>query len=257
MPELWNLQFGLVILATFVASAVSTSVGFGFGITLVSLLQFFISPVQIVGLGLLMSVANYLMRVLETRHTRTGGVALRVTLSGVLGVPLGVWLLGHADPLFLKRFFSVAIIAATVLLILAWRRYNHPRNVVASPRSVQVLSGALGGFMSGSANLGGFTIVLCSLVHDWNKALAHAVFSRYFLATTSASIMGMMLFGLYDRATVWAAFLLLPVVWVGHRIGLRLRAYIPEEQFRRYLMIFLAVLAVIGFVNTLWPGIET
>ncbi len=52
MPEPMSWQFGLLILATLTARALSTSVGFGFGVTLVSLLQFIISPVQIVGRGL-------------------------------------------------------------------------------------------------------------------------------------------------------------------------------------------------------------
>lgn len=250
MPEVMSWQFGLLILATMSASAVSTSVGFGFGITLVSLLQFFVAPVQIVGLGLMMSVANYLMRAVETRRVRSDGAALRVTLSGVLGVPLGVWLLRYADPLFLKRFFSVAVILTTILLPVLWRNSSRPDKASRFPRTVQVLTGTLGGFMSGSANLGGFTVVICGLLLDWNKTLAHAVFARYFLATTVASILGMMLVGLYDRETVWVAVALIPVVWMGHTIGLRLRTRIPERQFRRYLMAFLAILAVIGFLNT-------
>lgn len=169
MPDFLTWQFGLLVLATIMASAVSTSVGFGFGITLVSLLQFFVQPVQIVGLGLIMSLANYLMRVLETRKIRTDGIARRVAVSGVLGVPLGVGMLRFADPLFLKRFFSIAILTSTLLLMMVWRIRHRTRRGGGAPRMVEVLAGTLGGFMSGSANLGGFTIVFCSLIHDWRK----------------------------------------------------------------------------------------
>lgn len=81
---------------------------------------------------------------------------------------------------------------------------------------------------------------------------AHVVFSRYFLATTVAAIAGLMLCGLYDQTTVYTALGFVPVVWVGHAVGLSLRARIPEQQFRRYLMVFLAILAVAGFLNTIW-----
>ena len=255
MPDLLSWQFGLLVLATIMASAVSTSVGFGFGITLVSLLQFFVQPVQIVGLGLIMSLANYLMRVIETRDIRTDGIARRVTLSGVIGVPLGVGLLRMADPLFMKRFFSIAILTATVLLLMTWRMHHRARKDGRSARAVEMLMGTIGGFMSGSANLGGFTVVFCSLIHDWEKMAAHVVFSRYFLATTVTAIAGLMLCGLYDLSTVWIALGLVPVVWIGHTAGLRLRAHIPEQAFRQYLMVFLAVLAVAGILNTFWLGI--
>jgi uncharacterized membrane protein YfcA len=252
MLDLLSWQFGLLILATILASAVSTSVGFGFGITLVSLLQFFVQPVQIVGLGLIMSLANYLMRVIETRKIRTDGIAMRVTLFGMMGVPLGVTLLNYADPLFLKRFFSISILATTLLLMIKWRSPTRTQRDGRSARMVEVIAGTLGGFMSGVANLGGFAVVICSLIHDWEKMTAHTVFSRYFLATTVVAIAGLMICGLYDQTTVWTAMGLVPVVWAGHAVGLRLRARIPEQQFRRFLVVFLAILALAGFMNTLW-----
>ena len=87
MPDFLSWQFGLLILATFLASTASTAVGFGFGIILVSFFQFFVPTVHIVGLGLVIGLANSLLHVLETRTLRTDGISLRVSFSGVLGVP--------------------------------------------------------------------------------------------------------------------------------------------------------------------------
>lgn len=250
MPDLWSSQFGFVILATFVASVASTSVGFGFGIILLSFLQFFVDPVQIVGLGIIVSIASYLMRVMETRKIRTDGVGLRVTISGLLGVPIGVALLRYADPLFLKRYFGIAILASALLLILLWRTRFMTRRGGGNRRTVQVLAGILGGFMCGSANLGGPPVVFCGLVQHWEKMTTHAVFARYFLATASASALGLMLFGLYEQATALTGLGLTPVVWLGFFIGAKLRDRIPEQQFRQYLMVLLTVLAVVSLLNT-------
>lgn len=254
MPDLLSLQFGLLVLATFLASVISTSVGFGFGIILVSVLQFFVPPVQIVGLGIIIGLVSSLLRVLETRRIRTDGMSLRVTLSGVVGVPLGVGLLRFADPLFLKRYFSVAILAATVLLMMSWRSRHMARRDGGTARAVQISAGALGGFMCGSSNLGGPAVVLCSLIQQWDKMATHAVFSRYFLATALASAVGLMLCGLYDGTTVLTGLGLVPVVWGGFAIGTRLRDRISELRFRQYLMVFLGILAVAGFLNTLGLG---
>jgi len=99
MPNLAGLNLGLLVLASFLASATSTSLGFGFGMVLVSLLQFFVPPVQIVGLGIIIGAVNCLFRVVETRRVGTDGTSLRVAFSGVLGVSPGVGLLRLADPL--------------------------------------------------------------------------------------------------------------------------------------------------------------
>jgi uncharacterized membrane protein YfcA len=47
MPEFLSPHFGFLILVTFIASVASTSVGFGLGIILVSILQFLLPPAQI------------------------------------------------------------------------------------------------------------------------------------------------------------------------------------------------------------------
>jgi uncharacterized protein len=249
MPDPWSLQFGLIILAAFVASAASTSVGFGFGIIFVSFLQFFIDPVRIVGLGIIISIVCYLLRVVETRKVRTGGVGLRVTLSGVVGVPMGVALLRLADPLFLKYYFSIAILISALLLILLWRSPLMARRGGEPHPMVQIIAGTLGGFMCGSSNLGGPPVVFCSLIQHWEKMTTHIVFARYFLATAVASAIGLMLCGLYDQITVLTGLGMIPVVWAGFFVGTKLRARIPEQQFRQYLMVLLTILAVVGVLN--------
>jgi uncharacterized membrane protein YfcA len=164
-------------------------------------------------------------------------------------------MLSLADPLFLRRYFSVAIFAATVLLmVMSWRSRHVARREARAARTVQVSAGVLGGFMCGSSNLGGPPVVLCSLVQHWDKMTTHAVFSRYFLATALASAVGLVLCGLYDRMTVLTGLGLVPVVWGGFVIGTSLRNRISEQQFRKYLMVFLAILAVAGFLNTLRLG---
>ena len=98
--------------------------------------------------------------------------------------------------------------------------------------------------MCGSSNLGGPPVVFCSLNQHWEKMTVHVVFARYFLATAVASAIGLMLCGLYDRATVITGLGLMPVVWIGFIVGTKLRARIPEKQFRQYLMVLLMVLFV-------------
>jgi len=248
--DLTMIEMGLVIAAGFLASAISTSLGFGFGITVVSALQFFVPPVQIVGLGVMMSFFNYLFRAVESRDVPTNGIAWRVSLAGMLGVPLGVLFLSIADPLFLRRYISVGILAATGLFLVSSAGNPSPPPQARSARTVQLLSGGVGGFMAGSANLGGFTVAFCSVLQDWEKHLAHGVFSRYFLATTSMTVLGMLVFGLYDRVTFLAGLGMAPVVWAGFAVGTPLRDRIPQQHFKYSVLVLLAVLAVLGFLNT-------
>lgn len=245
-----SIEFGVLLLATFFASAVSTTLGFGFGIILISLLQFFIRPTEIVGLSLLVSTISYLLRVIETKSVTTSGDSLRIVLFGMIGVPVGVLLLRMGDPLFLKRYLSVMVLLAAVITVITWRSTFIVQANSVRGRLVQILSAGVGGFMCGSANAGGPPVLFCSVVQRWGKTHAHVVFDRYLLFTSALSVIFMMIFGLYDLATIRVSIGLLPIVWLGVFAGIRLRDKIPEKQSRDGMVLFLLLLAIIGFTNT-------
>ena len=252
MNDFFSLHFVLIVLLSFIASTVSTAIGFGLGIILISFLQFLLPPVQLVGLCIIVSITNAIMRVTETRRINTNGKSLRLVLPGVLMIPAGMLLLLLADAVFLKRFFSVIILAASMLLLVKSNKPSESKMETKWARIMQIASGALGGFMGGSSTMSGPPIVLCSLIQHWDKMATHAVFCRYFLATNIASAIALVVAGRYEVRTIMFGLCVAPVVWLGFVAGIWLRNKISQQQFRRYTMICLIVLAVGGFINTFY-----
>jgi len=252
MNDFLSLQFVLIVLLSFLASTVSTAIGFGLAIILISFLQFFMPPIQLVGLCIIVSITNALMRVVETRQIKTDGKSLRLLLPGVLMIPAGMTLLCFADALFLKRFFSVIILTASMLLLVKNKKPSETKTESKWARITQIASGALGGFMGGSSTMSGPPIVLCSLIQHWEKMATHTVFGRFFLATNIVCAIALFAAGRYENRTIITGLCVLPMVWLGFVAGIWLRNRISQKQFRKYTMICLILLALGGFINTFY-----
>ena len=250
MDNFTNLHFLLIILLIFIASSVTTAIGFGLNIMLISFLQFFMPPVQIVGLAIVVGTLNAAIRVVETRQVNTSGISWRMIVPGVLAIPLGLTILYFSDTIFLKRLFSVIILAGTVLLV--GTRKSMPGKLSNSkPAQVkQMVLGAAGGLMGGLSGMAAIAIVFCSLIQNWEKMLAHAVFARYFFVIGIAAGIGLYWIGLCDGQTMAVGLYLTPIVWLGFATGIFMRHRISQQRFRTYTTICLIVLAVVGFVNT-------
>ena len=250
MDDFTSLHFLLIVLLSFIASSVTTAIGFGLNIMLISFLQFFMPPVQIVGLGIIVGTLSAAMRVVETRQVNTAGISWRMIVPGILAIPLGLTILYFSDEIFLKRLFSVIILAGAVLL--ACTRKSIPGKLSNSKpaHAKQMVLGAAGGLMGGSSSMTGPAIVFCSLIQHWEKMLAHAVFARYFFATGIAAGIGLYSIGLCDGRTMAMGLYLTPIVWMGFAAGIWMRNKISQQRFRTYTTTCLILLAVVGFVNT-------
>lgn len=255
MNEFTNLDFALIALLSFIASTVTTAIGFGLNIMLVSFLQFFMPPVQIVGLGIVLGTFSAAMRTVETRKINTSGTSWRMIVPGVLAIPLGLAILYFSDAFFLKRLFSMIILAGAVLLISTSKAKQQklPKSKLAQAK--QIALGAVGGLMGGSSSMSGPAIVFCSLIQHWEKMSAHAVFARYFLATSITAGIGLYTIGLCDGRTMVIGLYLTPIVWTGFIAGIWVRNRISQQRFRMYTTICLILLAIAGFVNTFFVSI--
>lgn len=243
MHDLSPLLLVLLVLLSFVASVAATAIGFGMNIILISILQFFLPPVQLVTLVTLLGLLNACLRMMVLRHVNTEGISARVLVAGVAAVPLGTTMLIVADAGLLKLLFSLVILFAVVPL-LGGGASPKAQGKPHSGRGGQWFFGAMGGFTAGAAGMPGPPVVWCGLQQQWERSLAHAVFARYFLVT-SVMVVGMLaLAGKFDRETVLTSMGLLPVVGVGVFTGSRLRDRISQSQFRQYASLGLVLLAV-------------
>ncbi len=144
-------QYGLVngsvvvALAIFVAALTSGIAGFAFsGICGALLFHLMNGPVQIVRLMMACSIANQTMGVWAVRRAVHWPSLRPFLLGGLIGVPLGVFLLTHANPGLYERVIGVLLVG-----YCTWVLFRKP--IVA--RQTTTLGDLLVGSVAGVAGM--------------------------------------------------------------------------------------------------------
>ncbi len=222
----------IVALGAVAAGFVQGLSGFGFGLVAMSFWAWTVDPKLAAVLSTFGALIGQLIAAVTVRRGFDRALLLPFVLGGLVGVPLGVWLLPRLDvPLFKACLGGLLVIWCPAMLIAS----NLPR-MTAGGRPADAAVGLLGGVCGG---LGGFTgpipTLWCTLrgfdkdvqrsvIQNFNLSMLVVVFSLY-LGTGLVEVRMVPLLGIV------AVAVLVPVL-----LGARLYAGISEAAFRKIVL---------------------
>jgi uncharacterized membrane protein YfcA len=158
--------------------------------------------------------------------------------GALIGVPLGTFVLRHADPLLLRWIIAVLAGSMLVLLMSGWRYHGTPR------RPVTAAVGAISGLFGGLAQLSGPPVVAYWLSGKEEPMSVRANIILFFGATTLLTTVSYMVTGIITLQTVWLAVLVGPLYGLGLYAGARLFRLASPELFRRLCFMLIALSVV-------------
>jgi uncharacterized membrane protein YfcA len=160
-----------------VAALTSGIAGFAFSaICGAMLFQFRHDTVGVVETMLICSIANQAMSVWLLRNDIRLLPLTPFLLGGVIGVPVGVWLLLHLNVEVFKAALGGLLVAYSSYMLLR-RPITLPNTSPAS----DVVSGFFGGMMGGFAATPGAAVSIWCGMKGWDKARQRAVFQPFIL----------------------------------------------------------------------------
>ena len=240
MVWVWLGVFGVVSLAA-AAQAVS---GFGFALIGTPLVAVLVGPKEaVVGLTMIgvLLVAQLSLRGRGHVDRPTMGV---VTVSAIVGMPLGLLVLVRADDRVLTFAIAIAVIGFSLLL---WRgaRFHAGRGTDAT-------AGFTAGILSTSTGTSGPPIVIALSAKQLEPAVFRATISAIFLVQGSASLVFFAVGGQITRDAVSVALAGLPGVIVGSIVGERGFRRLDTPTFRRVVLGMLFLSGVVALLGALW-----
>jgi uncharacterized protein len=155
--------------------------------------------------------------------------------GGVLGVPLGVWLLPLVDAASFRLGVGVLLCLYCPALLLL-RRIPHMRG---GGRAADVAVGVVGGAMGGLAGLSGPAPVLWSALRGWDKDRQRATVQSFLLVAQLAALVGFGLAGMLGPRVLHLAAWTIPCVLLPSWLGTRAYARLGGEAFRRLVLLLL------------------
>lgn len=224
---------GLVVAgAAFLGAFASGLAGFAFGLVALGL---WLHVLNAHVAGPLVIVASLISQTLSLLHFRR---AFRFDLlwpfivGGVIGTPIGVWLLAYMDPLLLRRLMGAFLVLYASFFLLR----PPVKPVHSGGRVADGGIGFVGGIMGGLAGLSGAVPTVWCGLRGWSKDASRAVYQPFNVVVQVAALPALFGAGLLSRELGYYTLLCIPAMLVGVWLGIRVYSRIDEAQFRKLIL---------------------
>lgn len=245
------LPFGLgpgagvfLLTAVLIAAVVRGYSGFGFSALTVAVTGLVTNPLNAVAVVLFCEVLMTLQQARGiARHIDWGRVGA-LTLGAVVGLPIGVYGLVAIGVDAARVVISLFILAMCGILLAGWQ----------IGREVRGAANAGLGFVSGIANgaaMAGLPVAAFLSAQPIRPAVFRATLITYFAILDAISLPVLWKAGLVSRDTFVALAIALPLLLVGNWLGNRRFLSAEPQSFRRFAILLLALLALLGLIRSL------
>jgi len=239
--------FAVIVLVTVFLSIFIRST-FGFGDALIAMPVLAMTVGLQVATPLVALIANTVAFTILLKNWRNVRLesTWRLVVSSLLGIPIGL--------VFLKGMYEGTAKVLLALLIVSFSVYNllKPRLSVLAGDKLAYVFGLLAGIVGGAYNTNGPLVVMYGTLKKWPAESFQATLQSYFFPTGLLIVLGHGLAGLWTPDVLRLYVVSLPVAFLAVLLGSRLNRSIPQGKFDRYVNIFLIVIGVMLFVNSIW-----
>jgi uncharacterized membrane protein YfcA len=226
---IWHAPGIGIMAAVALASVVSSIAGFAFSAVAGALLFHLMpDPVLAVQIMMVCSIANQAAMTWSLRSDVQGRSLGVFLIGGLLGLPLGVWLLLHANHAAYVRALGAFLLAYGI-----WMLLRRPVTLRQSP-VLDFAIGWLGGVTGGAAAFPGAPVTIWCGFKGWDKTRQRALFQPFILLMQLAAVVAIGMakphagpVPVFDLAELFC----IPGSLLGTRVGLLLFRWISDRQF--------------------------
>ncbi len=236
----------LVVVGAVAAGFVQGLSGFGFGLVAMSFWAWTIDPRLAAAMTVFGGLTGQLLAAFTVRRGFAWSNLLPFVAGGLVGIPVGVQLLPHLDPVIFKACIGGLLAVWCPLMLFATRL---PR-ITAGGKVADGVVGAMGGVMGG---IGGFTGVIPTLwctLRGFDRDVQRSVIQNFNLSMLVATMAGYLYTGVVTRDMLPLFAIILPAMLVPTLLGARLYVGISDVTFRRVVLGLLTLSGVALLVSS-------
>jgi uncharacterized protein len=236
MPDTWPM-LGIVVLGAALAGFVQGLSGFAFSLVAMAVWAWALAPQIAAPLAVFGALLGQLASFASIRGGFEFGRIAPLVAGGVLGVPIGVFILHNADPLR----FKLAIGAFLTVYGLYGLLTSAPPAIARGGRGLDAFIGLLGGVLGGLAGMSGTVPAIWTQLRGWKRDLRRATMQVYNIAMHVTTLMVYSRTGTLDATTLKLFAVAAPAMLIPSFFGTRLYGRFSEKTFAR--VVFLLLLA--------------
>ncbi len=153
-------------------------------------------------------------------------------VGGLIGAPLGVWLLDYADPKIFRIGVGLFLLVYSSFMLLA----KPMTPVRAGGRVADGGIGFVGGVMGGLAGLSGAVPTAWCMLRGWAKDVSRSVYQPFNAAVQAMAMITVLGAGTLTREVLDYILVSVPAMALGVWLGLKAYSRVSEVQFRRLVL---------------------
>jgi uncharacterized protein len=237
--------FIVIPLVLLIAGLIKGFSGFATSIILSGVLVMFYEPKLIVPILALMSLLLNLFLIIEhVKYIKNfkHNFALRpeTIITLIVGIVIGTQLLVVLDTNLIKFIFALMMIVCIWLI-----KHKVSLHGYVIPRwETNSLIGFFSGLFSGLINVNGPPFIIYSLWHKYDKIKILKSVTIFFLIADMLSVLVFYIRGMYSMYSLSLFFWFLPFVIIGFYFGQKIRNYMDDTKFKKYIIWLLLILAL-------------
>ena len=214
--------------------------GFGGAMVLTPPLALLLGPQLAIPVVLLVEAFAGAPMMRDAARHATWRTLAPITLAACVTIPLGGYVLVHADQDVLRRAIA-AIVGVFALLLLKGARYTGAHGLPSS-----LALGALSGTLLGATGIGGPPVILYLLSGPDPVQVTRANLTLYVAAISVAGLAMLATRGFLNATALTTTLFLAPLYLIGVLLGGRLFVRFSDKRFRQFTLVLL--LAVSTFI---------
>ncbi|MFB5944781.1 sulfite exporter TauE/SafE family protein [Albibacterium profundi] len=234
------IEITCILLISFVASLVRSTLGFGESLIAVPLFLLFLPAETAVPLSVMLSIVIALIIVIQDHKKIHFQSAKWLILYAIPGIPFGILILLYGNEMLIKISLGTLIILYSIYSL-----YVKKPTIKSMGKSLLFLCGFLSGVFGGAYGLNGPPLVVYGNLRQWSAKHFRATLQAYFLPVSLLSVLGYYANGLVNRE-VSNYFLIclittIPAVFLGRYLNHQLKG----DSFFKYVYWGLIVTSII------------
>jgi len=229
------VALALILAGALAGGFVNGLTGFGTAMTVLPLWLLAVEPVVAAQAICACSVASHLSTLRLIWHAFDWRRLAPMLLAGLLGVPIGTWILPWLSvPTFKLAVGTVILTYCTFMLFAAGRV-----RLESGAKGAETIIGFAGGILGGIAGLSGALPTMWAALKGWPKEERRVFLQVFNLTILAAMLVASLMQGLVGRRSIETIIVALPGTLIGARLGSFVYSRLDDRRFDRVVLVFL------------------
>ncbi|AJC17690.1 sulfite exporter TauE/SafE family protein [Pandoraea sputorum] len=220
--------------------------GFAFSLVALSFWAWSLPPTLAGPLAAFCSLVGQILALRTVRRAVPLARLAPFVLCGLVGVPVGVWILRYLDPVWFRAGIGAILVVYCSILLLA----AHLPRIAHGGRAADGVVGFIGGVMGGIGGLVGVVPTLWCTLRGWDKDMQRAVMQIFFIVMHTLTITLYAVQGVITAQTLHVFAIAVPSMILPTLAGAWAYKFLSDHMFRRMVLALLACSGVTLLVGT-------